>query len=427
MTGQLRSAIGNNIFWFIASLVIAIMVWFVATIEANPVEQRAYNRPINIIVDESMIITFSSTENARVFVNAQENTLSILQSDDITVSADLTGLEAGTHTISLDVDISRPASSDTQPTQIRVEIQPRISRQIPVDVIVEAPPVNYAADTPERDIFQAVVSGASENVNLVSRVVGEIDLSNQQTAALVERTISLYAEDAEGNRVSDVSIDPVSLPVSLNVTQRDDVRTFTVRPNIDFSTLPDNFEFRDVDYEPNSVIINGSPDILASLDDTIDTVPISLEDRIGDFTIDVGLDLPDDSSLVVLSGSSTISVDISISEEDTTLPFENVAVRIIGESENSGEDVSINPLNISVVLTGPLSIIDTISDEDVQAIINVNGLEAGTYSLTPQIEISGGLVTLATSDITLIPATVSVTISELQAEVTSEATTSVDE
>lgn len=425
MTGQLRSAIGNNIFWFIASLVIAIMVWFVATIEANPVEQRVYNRPINIIVDESMIITFSSTENARVFVNAQENTLSILQSDDITVSADLTGLEAGTHTIPLDVDISRPASSDTQPTQIRVEIQPRISRQIPVDVIVEAPPVNYAADTPERDIFQAVVSGASENVNLVSRVVGEIDLSNQQSAALVERTISLYAEDAEGNRVSDVSIDPASLPVSLNVTQRDDVRTFTVRPNIDFSTLPENFEFRDVEYEPNSVIINGSPDILASLSDTIDTLPISLEDRIGDFTIDVGLDLPD--GLVILSGSSTISVDISISEEDTTLPFENVAVRIIGELENSGEDVSINPLNISVVLTGPLSVIDTISDEDVQAIINVNGLEAGTYSLIPQIEISGGLVTLATSDITLIPATVSVTISELQVEVTSEATISADE
>lgn len=427
MTGQFQSAIVNNIFWFIASLVIAIMVWFVAAIEANPVEQRAYNRPINILVDDSMIITFRSSENARVFVNAQESTLSILQADDIIVSADLTGFEAGMHTIPLDVDISRPASSDTQPTRISIEIQPRISRQIPVDIILEAPPVNYAADTPERDVFQAVVSGASANVNLVSRVVGEVDLSDQQTASLVERTVGLIAEDAEGNRVSDVTIEPLSFPVSVNVTQREDVRTFTVRPNIDFSTLPENFEFRDVDYEPNSVIINGSPDILASLGDTIDTTPISLENRTGNFTIDVALDLPDDSSLVILSGSSSIAVDIFINEEDTTLPFENIAVRVIGESENSGVDISINPLHISVVLTGPLSVIEMISAEDVQAIINVNALETGTYSLTPQIEIAQGQVTLATSDITLIPSSVSVTISESQAELTPTATSTTDD
>ena len=430
MTEKLQSAISNNLFWFVASLVIAIMIWFVATIEANPVEQRVFNRPINILFDDSMIITSRSSETARVFVNAQESTLGILQPDDIIVSVDLTGRSAGIYTIPLDVDISRPASSDTQPTQITVEIQPRISRQLPVEVLVEPPPVNYAANTPERDIFQAVVSGAAANVDPVSRVVGEIDLSNQQTAATVERTISLFAEDAQGNRIDDVTIDPASVLVSVDVTQRDNVRTFTVRPNIDFSTLPENFEFQNVEYEPNSVMISASPEVLASLEDTIDTEPIDFENRTGDFSVSVTLDLPDDPGLIILSGSRTISVDVFISEEDTTLPFENVPVRLIGESDSpAGLSTTVNPLNISVVLTGPQSVVNTISAEDVQAIIDVNGLEAGNYTLTPQIEIAQGQITLDAADITLIPAQVSVTISAPQPEATQlpEATTAADD
>jgi YbbR domain-containing protein len=191
-----------------------------------------------------------------------------------------------------------------------------------------------------------------------------------------------------------------------------------VRPNIDFSTLPENFEFRDVDYEPNTVIINGSPELLDSLGDTIGTVVISLENRRGNFTTEVALDLPNDPSLVILSESSTVAVDIFISEEDSTLPLETVPIRVIGEAENSGLIVTVNPLNISVVLTGPVSIIDSIQAQDVQAIVDVNSLSAGNYSIVPRIEIEQGQVSLETSNITLIPAEVSVTIAEPQPEST---------
>ncbi|MGJ3238382.1 MAG: CdaR family protein [Anaerolineae bacterium] len=426
MNTDIRAAIINNIFWFVASLTVALMVWFIAKIEANPIDQRVFNRAISIVVDDSMIITETSSTTARVVVNAQQSTLAILQPDDITVTADLRDRPAGTYTIPLEVDISRPASSDTQPTQITVVIEPLISQQVPVELTVIPPPINYAAGLPERDVFQAVVTGSSADVSAVAQVIGEFNLANQQTAAVVERTITLIAEDSEGRRVDDVVIEPETMLVTIPVTQREDVRTFTVRPNIDFNTLPENFEFRDVDYEPNVVIINGNPDVLNTMGDTINTTPISLENRQGDFSVDVGLDLPDDSSLIILNESSTISVDIFISEEDTTLPLENVSIRLIGIADDDRISASVNPLNISVVLNGPLSVIDAIEADSVRAIIDISGLEPGTYTLPPQIEVSQGSLNLSSSNITLIPAEVTVTIAEMT-DATPEATESVDD
>lgn len=418
MSKALQATITSNLFWLIASLVLAILVWFIAKIEANPIDQRAFTRPITILVDDNMIITDQSSDNARVFVSAQETTLTILQPDDITVAVDLTGRPAGRYTVPLDVDISRLASSDTQPTQITVEIEPLFSQQIPVEIVINGLPRNYAADMPERDIFQAVVSGATDDVSQVSVVVATIDLSNQQSTGMVERTIVLQAQDADGNRVVGVTIEPTSLLVALNITQREDIRTFTVLPDIDFTSLPEAFEFRDVEYEPNTVIINGSPDVLQSLGDTIYTVPISLQDRTGDFTTEVQLDLPNDSNLIILSEPSTVQVDIFISEEEATLALENVPVRMIGEDENSNLTATLNPTSLSIVLTGPASDIEGISADDIQAIVDINGLNAGTYNIVPIVEINQGQITLEASNIRLIPSDVSVSIVAPQPEIT---------
>lgn len=421
MSKEQQSALLNNIFWFVASLVIAMIIWFIAKIEADPIGQRLFTRPINIIVDDEMIITERSSDNARVFVNAQQSNLTILQQDDITVTADLQGQPAGRYTIPLDVDVSRLASADTQPAQIIVEIEQRISQQVGIEVDIDAPPVNYAAGTVEREFFQAVVSGATANVNQVSRIVGDLDLSNQQSASVVERTLTLYAEDANGNRVNDVTIEPASIIVTVPVAQRENTRTFAVRPNIQFATLPDNYVFRNngFSYEPNTVIINASsPQVLDALGDTIDTVPISLEDRTSDFSVEVALDLPEDEDLIILSESSTVMVNIAISEETTTLLLENIPIQPIGFPENNGLSMTVNPLNVSVLLTGAVSVIDTITLADIQVVIDLNNLEVGTHLVTPQIEIRQGQINLEADNVRLIPEQVSVTISEPQAEET---------
>lgn len=417
MLKEAKSAILNNIFWFFASLVVAVLVWFVAKIEANPIGQTTFRRvPISVLVDDGMIISSQSSSVADVDVNAQESVIEVLQTDDITLTVDLRGRTPGTYTEPINVDVARLASADTQPLRITVVIEQEISQQIPVNIDIISPPVNYAAENPERNIFQAEVRGAAADVNQVEQVIGQFDLSDQQSAQVVERNLNLFAVDADGNRVDNVTINPASILVSVNVTRREDVATFTIRPNILFTTLLDGYEFRYVEYEPNVVILNGPPEVLASLGDTIDTEPISLVGRTSDFTIDVALDLPDDSNLINLSETSTVTVDIGVSEETTTLPLENIPIRFIGLPEDS--TIQANPQNISVVLAGPVSLIDDLTVEDIQAVIDVNGLQAGTHQLVPQIEILQGQVDLPDSNVTLLPTEVTVTIMTPEAETT---------
>ena len=52
----------------IASLVIAILIWFIAKTEANPIEQRLFTRPITILVDDTMIIKSYSDERQVQFI-----------------------------------------------------------------------------------------------------------------------------------------------------------------------------------------------------------------------------------------------------------------------------------------------------------------------------------------------------------------------
>ncbi|MEM9951072.1 MAG: CdaR family protein [Chloroflexota bacterium] len=414
MSKALKDTITSNLFWFVASFVVAILIWFIAKTEANPIDQRVYPRPITILADDTMIITQQSSENARVIVTAQEQTLEILRADDITVSVDLTNRPAGEYIVPLDVDISRLASSDTQPRQITVSLEPRISQQIPVELNTILLPVNFDAEVVEQDLFQAVVSGTEDNVSQVNVIRGQIDLSNQQTVGELERTIILQAEDSDGNRVSDVEIEPSSLVVTVDIIQRG--QTFTVRPDIDFESLPSDFEFRDVVYEPNTVILDGDPEALATLGDTINTMPISLEDRTGDFTVEVDLNLPEDQDLIVLSDITNIEVQVFISEEETTLPLQNVPVRVVGQNDNSGRTVTLNPTSLSVVLVGPASDIEGIEAEDVEAIVDINSLGEGTFSVIPRIEVAGN-ASLGDSSI-LIPAEVTVTITATQPEAT---------
>jgi YbbR domain-containing protein len=419
MPNRFQEMFFNNMLWFIASLVVAILVWFVATIEANPIEERVFTLPISIVPDDGMIVTQQSNETARVIVRAQASTLQLLQSNDIQVHVDLAGLGAGEHVLPLIVEIARSASTDTQPAQIRVSLERVVAQQ--KEVVIEAipPAVNYDYSL-EQDQFQAEVSGAPERVDAVVRVVGQVDLSADSEDS--QRVVSLVAVNAQGNELEGVTVEPTSINVTSRVFLRDDIVAVTIIPRIQYGTLPENFTFSGVDYSPRTVFISSdNPRDLEVLGDTVLTEPISLEGRTSNFEVTVPLDLPrgnyivrDDENTII---DGIITVQISIREEAIQVPFDAVPIAVTGE--NSQSTIRINPDTLSVVLDGPVTALEDLRLQDLQAVVDVTGLGVGTYELQPIILIRQGQITLASENITLLPPRVTVTISG--AEATAEA------
>lgn len=414
-----RQKIMNNLLWFIASFALAVLVWFVATVEANPVSEAGYRVTVQILTDEGMIITNNPRSSIQVFVEAQANVINLLDEEDIVVTADVRGHEAGTHTVPLEVTTSRPTHTDTIPAQITVVLEQLVSRQKSVQVDMIAPSANFITEDVLQSIVQAEVSGSLERVSSVESLRAELDLSEQREGT-VDRTIQLVPVNVDGNLVSDVTVTPRTVDVTVSVAQRDDVREVNVRPFILFNTLPENYEFDNLnDWEPRVVLVSGSPEDLEQLGSTVDTIPISLDGRTSDFVTEVPLDLPN-GDFIVLSGNGTITVDIAVREEATTISLENIPVSLIGIPDDY--TVQVSPQVISVVLNGPQSLLDGLSADDIQAVVDVNGLTDGISDIVPQISIRQGQVNIDVINVTLLPSRISVTVMAPTPEITAEAT-----
>jgi YbbR domain-containing protein len=368
---------------------------------------------VQLVQDDATVLTNSPTRFATVTIQGGQTAVSSRRSDDIIVRADLTGLGAGTHTVPLVVSVatsqteaSRPQRiiAETQPAQITVELELRESYQKPVEIMItNAPPVGFTNDTPESDIFQAVVSGASSVVSQVVSVRGELDLSSNQNP--LEMDTRLFAVDVDGERIDDVTIEPQTASVAVNITRRDDVKQVSVRPNILVGTQPEGYTLSTFSYEPQTLFISGVADQLESISDTIYTIPISLENRTEDFSIDVPLRLPTDD-LFVMGGENNITVYVNILPQIEVRQFNDITIRNIGLADL--HTVTIAPQTVSVVVNGPVASVNELTASDIQVVVDLNGLEAGQYDLAPSIEISKA--DLSGENASLLPAVVNVSI-----------------
>lgn len=401
------SRVAENTTWFIVSLFLAFTIWYVANIQSDPIQEQQYQAiQVQMTLDDSMILVNQPTTSVRVNLRAQRSILQSLARDDITVTADLTGKAPGTHTVPLTVRVNRPGviTRDTQPTQITAVIELVSAQQKPINMAVVQPPsADYNYDPPVSNLLQAEVRGASGKVDAVVELRGELDLSNQR--GIYTTTLTLVPVDANGNRVIDVTVNPASTAVTVNIYPRPDVRQLTVRPNVMIETLAPGYMFQSIRTEPQLVYLSGTPAALARLGDTISTMPIDLSGRTSSFTIDVPLDLPSED-LLVLNGNNSVRVEVGLGAQIITRQIDNIQVEVIGVPPNA--TITLNPPTVSAILAGAFDTIQNLTAEDVQAIVDVNGLGAGSHSVTPIITLQQGTSTPDSSQV--LPASITVTI-----------------
>ena len=413
-----KSDMAGNLLWLAVSLLLATGVWYIAVTSADPIAKRSFRSiPIQIVPSGTAEMTNSRLRTASVTIQGLQTTISARRAEDIVVRADLSRLGPGTHTVPLEVSVTQPDTDSfrrlvslVQPARIIVELEPLESheKKIVIDLL-EAPPVGFRHDEPAPNISDVLVSGAASRVGQVVAVRGQLDLSASRNP--IEVDLRLYAIDADGNRISDVELDPQTATVSVNIARRDDIRQIAVRPNVLLDTLPTGFTLKNQSYDPESIFVSGAPEQLAKISDTLFTEPISLEGRQEGFVITVPVQLPGDD-LFVMSGDSTVTVSIEIIPIIDSRQIDNILVAHIGlEGEYS---VSIVPKAVSAIVTGPVVTVDALTVENIQVVVDLNGFAPGVYDREPSISINQG--ELSEDNVSLLPDVVNVEISLPQDE-----------
>jgi YbbR domain-containing protein len=395
----------NNLIWFVAALLMAFLVWVIATAQADPIQERRLPQqiPIQIDLDPGLIVVDQNTRNASVTVRAQQSVLSMLTTEDVIVRANLIGRGSGTHTVELETVMSRRAIADTQPRQITVTLEEVQTQQVEIVAHITAqPPPSYDLGGVSFSQSQVLASGAASRVRQVVAAQAVLDLGNQR--ANLELEARLTPVDADGRPVPEVTLEPQVIDVSVLIARRDDVSEVVVTPDIDVSSLPEGYVLLSINWEPKTVLVIGSQEELAALPQTLRTEIIDLTERSGDFEVSVPVVFPERP--LPLLGDQTVTVTISISAQTVTRQFENVPVDTIGLEDNL--QAQLIPERVTVLVTGPRTALEALQTQDIRAVVDLNGLATDTHDITPSV--AGLQGEIGPQDVSILPATVTVTI-----------------
>jgi YbbR domain-containing protein len=398
----------SNLPTLLTALVFAMGVWVFAVTQADPTVTQTYPQPIEIEIiglDPSLTIVNEISQQVNLTIRAPSSVFTQLQNDRnlIDVTLDLSGLEAGVHTLTPQVNISLSPTEVIRmnPATVFVELDSNITKQFPIQVnMLGNPAIGFDVETPALAQDTVIISGPESVVSSVSKVITEVSIVD--VSEDIQRTVDLIALDAQGNQIEELSITPSSVQVSIPVTQRPGYRTVVVKI-VTSGQIESGYRLTNIFSNPTTVTIYSSnPQLVESNPGFVETTPINLNGANQDMEIRVSLNLPEGINVV---GSQNITVQIGIDPIESSISFTNIPVQIVGLA--AGLNATVSPENVDVFLSGPIDLLDDLSLENLVVIINLEDREPGTYTLAPEIQLENGDINVDA----ILPNTIEVTIS----------------
>ncbi len=162
------------------------------------------------------------------------------------------------------------------------------------------------------------------------------------------------------------------------------------------------YQLTGITVQPTLVtVFSSDPNLVDQLGGFVETEPVSLAGVTGDIQKNVGLSLPDGVSIV---GEKTVTVRVSISPIENSIKVTR-PVEITGLRQ--GLFAQASPDTVSVILNGPVPILDNLQPDDVRIVLDLIDMTAGTYQLTPEVLTSSNDIKVQS----VLPDTIEVTIS----------------
>ncbi len=389
MPGQssLRRLLLDNAVWMVGSIFLAVLIWFAAENQQNPVQQQQFRDaiPVQVLRDPTMLVV-NPPPPVTVIVRAPVSVLNLLQDSDITVTADLRGQPAGTHVVTLTAALSQQrlgAVSAVLPSQITIDLAQRSEQAFNINITqTQSPPVGFEMTSATPHDQTAKVSGSADQVKQVASIIAPIDLSTETKP--LTRTLPLIAVDAAGNRVLGVDVAPSQVTVDINIQPRPGVTVLKVQPTPLLATLPQGYLLSATSSNPVSVAVRGDPSTIEALNGVIATDQIDLTGKIQSFTQTVKLALPPG---VTLTDPVDIVVSVTIQAINITRQFSNIPVQPQG-LDSADFAITIQPDHVNVIVTGPQAALETLQQGDIQVVAPLSGLPGGTHTVTLQASVA---------------------------------------
>lgn len=402
------SNLGRNLRTLLWAFLLAVAVWIAAVTAADPDELRTYPNPVRIEVigqDPSMVMDSSVPSEVQISMRAPQSVWNELAAQPGSVRAvlDLSGLSAGQHTVRVQIQVTaRPVRIvSVSPSTVTFTLEPMVSRTLPLQTTVSGQPaVGYQVGDLTIDPTDVVLAGPESVASQVAKVQIVVDISGVREG--IDQSMPVQALDAAGKPLSGLSIQPEAVHVTLPINRQGGFRDVAVKVLV-HGQVAAGYRLDSISvYPPVVTVYSANPELVNDLPGVIETQPIELQAAKDSLSIRVSLNLPGGISVV---GQPTVLIQAGISPIQSSLTLAGERVEVTGLP--SGLTAQISPATVDVILSGPLPILDTLTRQDIQVTVDASGLSAGTYQLTPHVQVLASNVTVES----LLPGTVELVLS----------------
>ncbi len=371
--------------WLLAFL-LAVMVWMVAEVQANPNRTQRYPFPVPLEVRHlapGLDVSSPLPKSVEIYLRAPQSVWdTIISTRNVRAYIDLEGLGPGTYTVPVQVEVpAHPVRIvDYNPREVEVTLEEYISKEIPVTIEIQGDPATGYRFLPMKVTPPKVtVKGPKHLVEQVDAV--KTRLYVQDLRSTLERWLSLQAYDAQGRPVEGVVLEPKQVYVVLPVEQLGGYREVSVRVHLKGQPAP-GYYVSNIEAVPQVVTLF-SPDQskILEIPGFVETEPVDITGITDDLEVWASLVLPEGVQVV---GDNKVLVRISVKAIESSIQME-LQVEVVGLKPDYVAEVS--PKTVTVTLLGPVHIMKNLRPESVRAFVDVSDKAPGAYEEAVQIEI----------------------------------------
>jgi YbbR domain-containing protein len=336
-----------------------------------------------------MLGTLPDVTNIRYF--APLDVAARLSSSSFTATVDLSGAQVSPEApfVTAKVEVmaadQRVQVLDFEPQVITVQLDPLISKTVPVEVSRGPVPPGLDVRDPVLSVSEVTASGPESIVRLVTAAQARVVI--QPSGIDVDQQVDLVAVDVRGNVMTPIDLEPASAHVQIRVGSQLQSKALPVDPAVVGSPAA-GYEIASVTVAPSVASIEGEADALASLI-KLDTEPISVAGATADVTRTVTLALPNGTT--ALSGS-TVRVTIALRPTTGT---RTISAGIVLAGARLDRTYATSTDRVIVTIGGTVAALSALPGRTFVATADVSTLGPGSHEVGLRVTLPSGLTVVA--------------------------------
>ena len=386
----------SKILPLLLSVVIASCLWaYVITFVSSDREGTFYDIPVSfqgeaLLEERNLMIVSEGKPTVTLTLYGNRRELNKLDSSNITVIADLSKIgEAGIHSLRYNVyypgDIPDNAFTvqSQYPSMVKVDIDRRITKDVPVNVTYEGSvQTDYIADKEniELDNPYVTITGPASVVDQITQAVVLLNLQDKNESFIETTRFTLC--DGTGAPVDAKMVEANIAEVSVTLYIKRVKEISLVVEVLDGGGATE--QTSKITIDPAVIKVAGNETALESIDEIV-LGTINLGELLKDTRLPFPINIP--AEFENLSGRTTATVEVQFPDLVTTsIPVTNFGAVNVPD----GLVVEFITQELAVNLRGSKELISAITPEDITVTVDFANAVAGNYTLKATITFGEG-------------------------------------